>query len=485
MINLNELTIKECLEGLKKGDFTSKDLTADCLTQIESIDSNIRAFITVTAKEALKEAEKADKLIESRGEEAFKEKPLLGVPYASKDNFCTKGIKTTAGSRILEDFIPPYESMVTKKLKEAGAILLGKTNMDAFAHGSSTENSDFFTTKNPWNKNKVPGGSSGGSGAAVASDMCAFAIGSETGGSIRGPASWCGVTGLKPTYGRVSRYGLIAMASSTDSPGPITKTVWDAAYVLEVLAGRDLYDATTSNLSSDSYAQNLKDKVDLNGLKIGRPRSYFEIDLQEGITEIIDSFTKVLEDLGADIVDIDLLDPKYSIAVYTILQRSEVSSNLARFDGIRYGNSRDAFGFEAKKRMMLGAYALSAGYYDEYYAKAQKVRTLIVEDFNKAFEKVDALVGPTMPCVAMDIGESEKSPMFGELMDELTEPSTIAGLTGITIPVGFVESLPVGAQVIANRFEENTIFKIAHAYQKEKGTYRMNDKVKERGSTND
>ena len=471
MGSLNELTLEEVLRGLKRGDFTSEELVAACCIAIENKDSKIKAFITLTKDSALETARKSDKLISEKGASAFVDRPLLGIPYACKDSFCTKGIRTTAGSKILENFEPPYESTVTRKLQEAGAILLGKTNMDAFAHGSSTETSDFFTTKNPWDLDKVPGGSSGGSAAAVSANMCTFAVGSETGGSIRGPASWCGVTGLKPTYGRVSRYGLIAMASSTDSPGPITKTAWDAAYVLEVLAGKDPLDATTAPNSVENYSKNLWKS--LKGLTIGRPKSYFEADLQRGVLEKLNDFIAFLADQGAEIIDVDLLDPKYSVAVYTILQRSEVSSNLARFDGIRYGNTRDSFGFEAKKRMMLGAHVLSAGYYDEYYAKAQKVRTLIVEDFNKAFEKVDVLIGPTMPCVALDLGESDKNPMFGELMDRLTEPSTIAGLCGITIPVGFVRDLPVGAQIIGNRFDEKKILNVANIYQEANGNFRL------------
>lgn len=464
MSELNSLSIKEALGGLKSGDFTSEELVLGCLDAIEGKDPKIKAFITVTREQALDLARKADKLISKKGEEAFEEKPLLGIPYAVKDNFCTKGVKTTAGSKVLDNFIPPYESTVTRRLKDAGAVLLGKTNMDAFAHGSSTENSDFFTTKNPWDTSKVPGGSSGGSAAAVAANMCIFAIGSETGGSIRGPASWCGVTGLKPTYGRVSRYGLIAMASSTDSPGPITKDAWDAAYVLEVLAGKDPFDATTSPKKTEKYSKKMKN-FDLKGLKIGKPKSYFEIDLQKGVRAKINEFIAFLKDQGAEIIDIDLLDPRYSIAVYTILQRSEVSSNLARFDGIRYGNDRSFFGFEAKKRMMLGAYALSAGYYEAYYAKAQKVRTLIINDFEKAFKKVDLISGPTMPCTALTIGESAKDPMFGEMIDKLTEPSTIAGLCGITIPVGLVDGLPVGAQFMGPRFGESQILGVANACQ--------------------
>lgn len=419
----------------------------------------------------MEKAREADKLISEKGPEIFEEKPLLGVPYACKDNFCTKGVETTVSSAILKGFIPSYESTVTKKLKEAGAVLLGKTNMDAFAHGASTETSDFFPTKNPWDTGRVPGGSSGGSAAAVAADMCVFATGSETAGSIRGPAAWCGVTGLKPSYGRVSRYGLIAMASSTDSPGPITKTVEDAALVLRVLAGKDPFDATTSPKSVPNYLAELE-RFDLKGLKVGKPGSFFgfsegpsKASLERGVKDAVEKGVKELEKLGAEIVEVDLMDPKYSIAVYTILQRSEVSSNLARFDGIRFGHSRDSFGFEARKRMMLGAYALSAGYYDQYYAKAQKVRTLLVEDFAKAFEKVDVLIGPCMPCVALPLGESDKDPMFGEFMDVLTEPAAIAGLTAINVPCGFSEELPVGMQIMGPMFEESKVLGAARVYQ--------------------
>ncbi|MFA6982011.1 MAG: Asp-tRNA(Asn)/Glu-tRNA(Gln) amidotransferase subunit GatA [Patescibacteria group bacterium] len=463
-MTLNELTVNSALEKLKHGDITSQAIVQDCLSAIERSDPEIKAFVTVTGKEALQSAEEADKEIKQKGLQAFEAKPLLGMPYACKDNFCTKGVKTTASSKVLEDFVPPYESAVTQRLKDAGAILLGKTNMDAWAHGSSTETSDFFTTKNPWDVTRVPGGSSGGSAAAVASHMCLFAIGSETGGSIRCPASWCGVTGLKPTYGRVSRYGLIAMASSTDSPGPITKNVEDAALILQTIAGNDLHDATTSPVPVENYLANTAN-VSLKGLKIGRPKSYFEMDLAPGVREAVEKSLSVLRDLGADIIDLDLIDPKYSIAVYTILQRSEVSSNLARYDGIRFGNDRSSFGFEAKKRMMLGAYALSAGYYDQYYSKAQKVRTLLIDDFEKAFEKVDVILGPTMHVTAVKIGESEGDSMFGEMMDVLNLPAAIAGITGITVNCGFSDGLPVGLQFLGPMFAESTVLGVAKSFQ--------------------
>jgi len=464
MSNLNKLTIKQAIQGLKDKKFTSVELTQACLDQIDKHDSKIKAFVTVTKDAALKQAQEADKLIAKKGAQAFVLKQLLGIPYACKDNFSTYGIETTASSKILKDYIPPYESTVTQKLKNAGAVLLGKTNMDAFAHGSSTETSDFFTTHNPWNLKHVPGGSSGGSAAAVASNMCIFAIGSETAGSVRGPAAWCGITGLKPTYGRVSRYGLIAMASSTDSPGPLAKTVEDAALVLQIIAGKDELDATSSPIPTENYSQIANAKT-LQGVKIGKPKSYFEIDLEPGVKDNVEKAIAKFKKLGAEIIEMDLLSPRYAIAVYTILQRSEVSSNLARLDGIRYGQTRDKFGFEARKRMMLGAYALSAGYYDAYYSKAQKVRTLIVNDFNKAFEQVDMIIGPSMPCSATVIGDAEKNAMFGELMDVLTEPSSIAGLPSISIPCGFSGDLPVGVQLIGPAFSESSLAGVAGAFE--------------------
>ncbi|MFZ5424867.1 MAG: amidase [Patescibacteria group bacterium] len=469
--NLNELNLIDAVEGLKKGDFTSFSLVEACYDAIDSYDTSLKAFLNLCKDSAFKEAKKADDLIASEGSSAFENKPLLGIPYASKDNFSTKGVETTASSNILKGYIPPYESTVTKRLNKAGAILLGKTNMDAFAHGSSTETSDFGSSYNPWDINYVPGGSSGGSAVATAADMCIFSIGSETAGSIRGPASWCGVTGLKPTYGRVSRYGVIAMASSTDSPGPITKTALDSAYVLQVIAGKDKYDATSSFLHVDPYVQKAE-SFTLKGKKIGLLNPYFVKEMRQDIKDLIMKSIDVLKNQGAEIIEInDLIDPKYSIAVYTIIQRSEVSSNLARFTGVRYGHSRDSFGHEAKKRMMLGAYALSAGYYDQYYAKAQKVRTMIVNDFDTALSNVDLLVAPTLHDVAQKTGTASSSPLFGELMDMLTEPSSIAGLTAISIPCGAVSSssgskLPVGLQFMGARFSESTVLGAAHQFQK-------------------
>lgn len=466
MNKLNELTVVEAIKGLKKGDFSSTDLTVACLNQIEKIDPKIKAFLRVTEDIAMERAKEADNLIAEKGEKAFEDKPLLGIPYAAKDNYSTKNIETTAASKILEGYEPPFDATAIQKLNDAGAVLLGKTNLDALAHGSSTETSDYGTTFNPWDLTKVPGGSSGGSAAAVSAHMCLFATGSETGGSTRGPASWCGVTGVKPSYGRVSRYGIIAMASSTDSPGPLTKTAEDGALVLSVMAGKDPLDATSSPATVEDYLSEA-DKYDLKGVKIGRPVSYFEMDLEEGTRKKVEEAIEVFKSLGAEIIDVDMLSPKYSIAVYTILQRSEVSSNLARLDGIRYGNDRTSFGFEAKKRIMLGTYTLSSGYYDAYYSKAQKVRTLIKDSFDKAFEKVDLLVAPSMPCVALDVGESSNSAMFGEMMDVLNEPSCIAGVPGVSVPCGFYNGLPVGVQIMGRMNEESKIFGALCSYQRE------------------
>lgn len=466
MPKLNELTLLETIEGLKNGEFTSREVTRACLDQIEKHDNDIHAFVHVEGQGALLAAEAADKEISEKGVEAFENKPLLGVPYACKDNFCTKGIETTASSNILKGFIPPYESTVTKRLQDAGAVLLGKTNLDAFAHGSSTETSDFFTTLNPWDTSRVAGGSSGGSAAAVASNMAIFAIGSETAGSIRGPAAWCGISGIKPTYGRVSRYGVIAMASSTDSPGPLAKNIQDATYVLEVISGNDPFDATSSNEEINFNYSNLQEKS-LSGIKIGKPASYFSDDIEPETKKQVINSLSYLGELGAEIVDIDLLDPKYSIAVYTILQRSEVSSNLARFSGVRYGKTRDNFNEENKKRIMLGSYSLSSGYYDQYYSKAQKVRTLIIEDFERVFKEVDVIVSPSMPSVALKVGESEKSPLFGELADVLNEASSVAGLAAVSVPCGFSKGLPIGMQIIGPQFSEKMILDVAHRFQLE------------------
>lgn len=465
MKKLNELTIKEARQGLTEKKFTSEELVGACLEQIERLNPKIEAFITINKDSALKKAREAEKLIAKFGKAAFENKPLLGIPYSVKDVFSTKGVQTTASSNILKGYIPPYESTVTSRVNDAGAILLTKDNHDAFGHGGSTESSDFFTTKNPWDLTKLPGGSSGGTAAAVAANMTIFGIGEDTGGSIRCPASWCGVTGLKPTYSRVSRYGVIAMASSTDCPGPITKNTEDAAIILEIIAGKDQNDAVSSSAKVPNYLAEAE-KYSFRGVKIGKSSTYFDKEIDQDVTRVIETALQELEIQGAEIIDIDLISPNYSLAVYTIVQRAEVSSNLARFDGIRFGHTRESFGMEAKKRMMLGAYALSAGYYDEYYSKAQKVRTEVIEDFKKAFKKVDLIVGPTLPSVAKPLGSIDLSPMFGELIDRLQLPASMSGLPTIAIPCGFSEGLPVGMQLIGNMFEEEKVLGAAHAFQR-------------------
>ncbi|MEK7159874.1 MAG: Asp-tRNA(Asn)/Glu-tRNA(Gln) amidotransferase subunit GatA [Patescibacteria group bacterium] len=460
---MNNLTIKKAKEGLLDNKFSSVDLTRACLLQIKNTEGKLNAFVTVTDDKALEQARKADQQI-SHEPQATSYKPLLGIPIAIKDNFSTKGIRTTASSKVLDDYIPPFDATVVKKLKDAGAVILGKTNMDAWAHGSSTETSDYGATKNPWNTNYLPGGSSGGSAASVAANQCIAAIGSETAGSIRQPSSWCGVVGLKPTYGRVSRYGVIAMGSSLDSPGPITKTVEDSALILEVLAGKDELDATTSPKEILQYSKNLDKSV--KDLKIGISSQYFIKGIDKEVEGSIKAAIKKFESLGAKIEEIKLFEPKYAIDVYTIIQRSEVSSNLARYDGIRYGFDRTKFQEEAKRRIMFGTYALSSGYYDQYYNNAQRVRTVIIKDFEKAFEKVDIIIAPTSPSLALPVGSTKDVSMFGEIADVLVEPSSIAGLCGINIPVGFSKShLPIGMQIIGPQFSEQLVLSVAHQYE--------------------
>ena len=453
MSDLSKLTLAQAKSGLQSKKFSSTELVAACLAQIKKLEPKLNSFVTICESVAIKESEKADISL-----------PLGGIPIAVKDNFNTLGIKTTASSKLLENYTSQYDATTIKRLKAAGAIIIGKTNLDAWAHGSSTETSDFGPTLNPWNTSHLPGGSSGGSAAATAADETIISIGSETAGSIRQPASWCGVVGFKPTYGRVSRYGVIAMKSSTDSPGPICKTVDDATSLLEIMSGHDPFDATSINESSWIRP---KVRQDLKGLKIGIPTAYFPEATNPEVRQSILNAAETLKKLGAEIIELtDVLDPKYSIAVYTILQRSEVSSNLARFDGIRYGHDRSFFGTEAKRRIMLGTYTLSSGYYDAYYLQAQKVRTLICQDFDHQFTKVDAIIGPVSPTTALKVGASEGQAMFGEIQDMLVEPSSIAGLPGISVPCGFDKSgLPIGLQIITPQRREDLIYQIAQLFE--------------------
>jgi len=463
-MKLNQLTLVEAQTGLKQQKFSSHELTQACLEQINSTDKKIHAFLTLNPQ-AAEQAKKADKEIKSTSG-IFTKKPLIGIPYALKDNFLTSGIKTTAAAKLLGNFIPQYDATVYSHLQASGAILLGKTNMDAWAHGSSTETSDYGSTKNPWNLKHLPGGSSGGSAAAVIADQCIFAIGSETAGSIRQPAAWSGVTGFKPTYGRVSRYGVIAMASSTDSPGPITKTALDAAIISQIISGKDLNDATSSSNSVNMNLINTT-KQSLKNLNIAIPKEYMSNDVHPQVIKLINQSAKKLESLGANIKEVSLLDPQYSIGVYTIVQRCEVSSNLARFDGIRYGKTRDNFSYEAKNRCLLGTFILSSRMQkdDQHYVQAQKVRTMIVNDFNKLFKSFDLYLGPTSPGPALKVGATKDNPLFGEVEDRLVEASSIAGLTGISIPSGFINNLPIGLQLTGPQFSEQKVLQTAHTYQ--------------------
>lgn len=467
-MKLNELTIKEAQRKLEKGEITSLDLTKACLERIKEVDKKVQACITVCEEEALLAAREADQR-RARGEKGS----LLGIPFAAKDNIMTKGVKTTAASKILENYVAPYDATIIKKLKLAGAVLLAKLNLDEFAHGASTENSAFFTTHNPWDLDRVAGGSSGGSAAAVAADMCLFSLGTDTGGSIRCPASFCGVVGLKPTYGRASRFGLIAMTSSTDVPGPLTKTVEDAAIVLQVIAGQDRHDFTTVDEKVPEYADDIE--LDLEGKRIGIPEEFVE-EADERVRNTFFDFTKKLSEKGAEIVPIRLPHAKYGIPVYYIITPSEISSNLARFDGMRFGFSYSegkelidiykkskgqGFGPEAKRRIMLGTYALSSGYYDAYYKKAQAVRTIIKKELDQELESLDAIITPTQPDIAFKIGEQTDDPLKMYLEDLFVAPASLAGLPAISVPMGVVEKMPVGLQVIGKRFAESDIFGLA------------------------
>lgn len=460
MIDISTLTLRSARQALDKHEFSSVELTMATLESIEKQEPNLHSFITVLSDDAIEAAKLADQKLTSP---AQSHQPLLGIPISIKDNFSTQGQKTTASSNVLDNYYPPFDSTVVAKLKKAGAIIVGKNNMDAWAHGSSTETSDFGPTHNPHDLSKLPGGSSGGSAAAVSANQVIAAIGSETAGSIRQPASWCGVIGFKPTYGRVSRYGVVAMESTLDSPGPLTDNVPDAATLLGIIAGHDPLDATTPDVVVPDYAKNLT--TEIKGLKIGLPKEYFMSDTQPGINDLVKKSALQLEKLGATLVEVSMLDPKYSIADYTIIQRSGVSSNLSRYDGVRYGHDRTLLGSEAKRRIMLGTYALSSGFYDAYYLRAQQVRMLLKRDFDRIFTQVDAILAPTSPSTALPIGSSLNHPMFGEIADVLIEGSSLTGHTGVNIPVGLIKGLPVGTQLIANHFCEQTILNLAYAYE--------------------
>lgn len=471
-MKLCQLTIEEAQKGLSQKKFSAIELTRACLGQVKRLDKKINAFITVCENEALEEAKKTETTIQryKDREKLFSQFPLLGIPIAVKDIFCTRGIKTTAGSRVLEDYIPVYNAMVVEGLKRTGAIIIGKTNMDAWAHGSSGENSDFGPTLNPWNLKYVPGGSSSGSAAAVASGMCLAATGTDTGGSIRLPSSFCNLVGLKPTYGRISRYGVIAMASSLDAMGHLTLNVTDSAIILSVIAGKDAKDATTPDVKVPDYLKNLKKGI--KGLKIGIPKEYFLRGLDKKVNEKIQNAIKKLASLGGEIIDVSLPHTEYALAVYYIIQPSEVSSNLARYDGIRFGFPRDKFADEAKRRIMLGTFTLSSGYYEAYYLKAMQVRTLIREDFERAFEKVDVIVTPVAPTPPFKLGEKIADPLKMYLSDIFTVTANLAGIPGLSVPAGFVGNLPVGIQILGPQFSEELLFRVGYAYEQETKWYK-------------
>jgi aspartyl-tRNA(Asn)/glutamyl-tRNA(Gln) amidotransferase subunit A len=471
----NLFTIHEAHQLLKTRQISSVELTKIAIERIRRVEPNVKALVTITEDLALQQAEKADSLIADGNIN-----PLTGIPGIIKDNMCTKGTKTTCSSKMLETFVPPYNATVIDKLNRAGMVMLGKANMDEFAMGSSTENSAFFTTHNPWDLDRVPGGSSGGSAACVAASEAIFALGSDTGGSIRQPAGFCSVTGLKPTYGRVSRYGLIAFASSLDQIGPLTQDVEDCALIMNCISGYDDKDSTSVPCEVPDYTKSLK--TDLKGLKIGVPKEYFVEGMQAEVKSSIETAIKKVKELGAEIIwDVSLPHTPYALAVYYIIAPSEASANLARYDGVKYGFSfKDAqnmwdamektrqygFGPEVKRRIMLGTYALSSGYYDAFYLKAQKVRTLIRQEFDEAFEKYDALITPTSPTIPFKIGEKANDPVQMYLSDVCTLPINIAGIPAISIPAGFANGLPIGMQIIGKPFSEEKLFQIAYAYQK-------------------
>ena len=473
------LTIHKAGELLRKGELSSVELTRGVLERINRLDSCVKAYLRTVPESALTQAEAADARFAQWRQEGGEPPPrLTGIPLAIKDVLCTKGIPTTCGSRILENFVPPYDAAVVENFKAQGAVILGKTNTDEFAMGSSTENSAYFTTRNPWDPTRVPGGSSGGSAAAVASDMALGALGTDTGGSVRQPASLCGVVGLKPTYGRVSRWGLVAFASSLDQIGPLAKDVRDCAILLQAIAGRDPRDSTSVDAPVPDYVSSLAG--DIRGLRVGVPKEYFVEGIQPGVERAVRAALAKLEELGATLVEVSLPHTEYALPVYYLIAPAEASANLARYDGVKYGfSAREAedvwemyrqtrgrgFGPEVKRRIMLGTYALSAGYYDAYYLRAQKVRALIKRDFERAFQQADVLACPVSPTVAFKIGEKAEDPLQMYLSDIFTLACSLAGICGISVPCGFADGLPVGLQIIGNVFDEPTVLRAAHAYE--------------------
>ena len=484
-MELYELTVHELLDKLSKKEITSEDITKSYINRINEKENEVEAFVTVLSEEA----ENKSKEIDKKKQNGEITNNLAGIPIGIKDNICTKGIKTTCSSKMLEDFVSPYDATVMDKINSENLITIGKLNMDEFAMGGSTENSYFKKTKNPWNLSKVPGGSSGGSAAAVASQMVPWALGSDTGGSIRQPASFCGVVGLKPTYGLVSRYGLVAFASSLDQIGPITKDVRDSAILLNIIAGHDEKDSTSMDLPKKDYEKALTG--DIKGLKIGVPKEFFGEGINKEVKESLKQAIELYKKLGAEVEEFSLDIAKYALAAYYIIACAEASSNLGRFDGIRYTyrakdfkdlkdlykkTRSEGFGAEVKRRIILGTYVLSSGYYDAYYKKAQQVRTLVMNEFNKGFEKYDVILTPTAPTVAFGIGEKSDNPLEMYLADICTVSVNIAGLPGISIPCGVDNAgMPIGMQLIGNKFQEETILNVAYSFEQE---YKFREKYK-------
>ena len=473
-MNLHSLTLHELHGKLQRREISSKELTESVFRRISDTEDKIHSYITLCHETASREAKRADERLSTEGEWS----PLLGIPIALKDLFLTQGVQTTCASKILGNFVPPYDGTAVKKLKVAGAVTAGKTNMDEFAMGSSTEHSAFSITRNPWKLDRVPGGSSGGSATAVAADQCIASLGTDTGGSIRQPAACCGTVGLKPTYGRVSRFGIIAFASSLDQVGPIAKDVTDCALMLEAIAGYDPSDSTSVNAPVPRYASFLNG--DVKGLRVGIPKEYFIPGMQPEVEQAVKESIRVLEKGGIEVEEVSLPHTEYAVAVYYIIATAEASSNLARYDGMKYGYRSQAkeltesymqsreqgFGAEVKRRIMIGTHALSAGYYDAYYLKAQKVRTLIKKDFEEAFKKCDAIITPTAPTTAFKIGEKTQDPLQMYLSDIFTISINLAGLPGLSLPCGFdSEGLPIGMQIIGKYFDEPTILRIGYAYE--------------------
>lgn len=478
-MELYSLTVSEIARKIKEKEITIKEVLDSVYNRIENVEEKVSAYVTLTKEQAYNRATKLQERLDNGEDIGI----MGGVPIAIKDNICTNGIKTTCSSKMLENFVPFYDATVIEKLENAGAIIIGKTNMDEFAMGSSTENSAIKKTKNPWDLERVPGGSSGGSAAAVACDIAPCALGTDTGGSIRQPASFCNVVGLKPTYGLVSRYGVVAYASSLDQVGPLTKSVEDAAILLNVIAGKDEKDTTSADIPKKDYIKSIKD--DIKGKKIGVPTEFISDGINEDVKKAYEENLNTLKELGAEIIEIKLDYAKYSLPTYYIIATAEASSNLGRYDGIRYGHrakdfssldelyvkSRtEGFGDEVKRRIMLGTYVLSSGYYDAYYKRGQKVRTLIIDDFKKAFEKCDVIAIPTTPNTSFKFGEKTSNPLEMYLEDIYTVPVNIAGLPGISVPGGFDKNcMPIGMQFISKAFDEENLLQVAYTFEKNTG----------------